>query len=173
MAWIYENDYNDSVRYVLGEEGTNPLACFGINPSTARPDDLDRTLTSVRTIAERKGYDGWLMFNVYPQRSTDPNGLHKKIDSESHKRNVMAIKETMTRWQVKTAWAAWGTLIEKRNYLFECVADIYQAVAGNDLQWMSMGKLTKAGHPHHPLYLAHDSQMKKFKMAQYVTSFKR
>ncbi len=39
--WIYENDQDNQIRYVLGTRGENPLLCFGINPSTAKPNNLD------------------------------------------------------------------------------------------------------------------------------------
>ena len=27
--WLYEKNYNNTVRYVLGEYGKSPLVCFG------------------------------------------------------------------------------------------------------------------------------------------------
>ena len=68
--WIYVNEDNNKVRYVLGYSGINPLICIGINPSTATPDKLDNTLRSVERIALNNGYDSFMMFNVYPIRST-------------------------------------------------------------------------------------------------------
>ena len=70
--WLYEKNRNNTARYILGETGKKPLVCVGINPSTAAPNNLDRTLTNVKRFSELNGYDGWLMLNVYPQRSTDP-----------------------------------------------------------------------------------------------------
>ena len=51
--WLYVPDFYTEYRYILGTRGKNPLICIGINPSTARPDDLDNTLKSVSRI--RKG----------------------------------------------------------------------------------------------------------------------
>ena len=68
--WLYKKNRDNSARYILGEAGRKPLVCVGINPSTAEPNNLDRTLTNVRRFSELNGYDGWLMLNVYPQRST-------------------------------------------------------------------------------------------------------
>ena len=61
-------------RYVLGRVGRRPLVCIGINPSTAQPGALDPTLKSVERLANANGFDSWIMFNVYPQRATNPNG---------------------------------------------------------------------------------------------------
>ena len=44
--WIYEGNDTD-YGFVLGTKDKNPLFCFGINPSTAKPDNLDPTLEEV------------------------------------------------------------------------------------------------------------------------------
>ena len=46
--WIYRFLSEKEDRFVLGEMGLSPLVCFGINPSTAVPEKLDRTLSRVR-----------------------------------------------------------------------------------------------------------------------------
>ena len=73
--WIYAPNFYSEYRYILGTRGKNPLICIGINPSTAKPDDLDNTLKSVERIALRNGYDSFIMFNVYAQRATDPDAM--------------------------------------------------------------------------------------------------
>lgn len=42
--WIYAPAFYSEYRYILGTRGKKPLICIGINPSTAKPDDLDNTL---------------------------------------------------------------------------------------------------------------------------------
>ncbi|WP_179561224.1 DUF1643 domain-containing protein [Microbacterium sp. AK009] len=81
-GWIYEHSADDSARFVLGTVGTNPLVCVGVNPSTARPNELDQTLRRVRGYAQRNRNDSWVMLNLYPQRSTDPDGLHRTYSPE-------------------------------------------------------------------------------------------
>ena len=39
--WLYVPNAYTEYRYILGTRGKNPLICIGINPSTAKPDDLD------------------------------------------------------------------------------------------------------------------------------------
>ncbi|MGA7146872.1 MAG: DUF1643 domain-containing protein [Microbacterium sp.] len=78
--WIWKKTPDGTPRYVLGTVGENPLVCFGINPSTAVPNDLDPTVTRVSKFAERHGHDSWTMLNVYPQISTDPKGMHLALD---------------------------------------------------------------------------------------------
>ena len=73
--WLYAPNFYSEYRYILGTRGKNPLICIGINPSTAKPDDLDNTLKSVERIAHGNGFDSFIMFNVYAQRATDPAQL--------------------------------------------------------------------------------------------------
>lgn len=64
--WKYHQSSDKSARYVLGTKGENTLLCFGVNPSTASPSDLDPTLKCVSRIAESNGYDSYIMCNLYP-----------------------------------------------------------------------------------------------------------
>ena len=78
--WYYEPHTYLPYRYVLGRVGRHPLVCIGINPSTAQPGALDPTLKSVERLANANGFDSWIMFNVYPQRATDPNDMDRVPD---------------------------------------------------------------------------------------------
>lgn len=151
-SWLYEHNKDNSARYILGEQGNNMLACFGINPSTATPEKLDPTLTRVRERARRDGYDGWVMFNIYPQRATNPNDMHLKLDIELHKENLKTIKGFFSEHDCEI-WAAWGTNIAMRPYLMGCLQDISSALHGYDYKWIQIGKPSVQGHPHHPLYV--------------------
>jgi len=55
--WIWKKTPDGTSRFVLGTIRVNPLVCFGINPSTAIPNDLDPTATSVSEFAKRNGHD--------------------------------------------------------------------------------------------------------------------
>lgn len=170
--WIYENTADNSSRFLLGETGQRTLICSGINPSTAEPENLDNTLTAVRRFARDHGYDSWLMINVYPQRATNPNDLHAEMDNELHRLNLQAIESVFAAGKTDI-WAAWGTLIHKRKYLAGCLNDIYQISQKYSVNWLSIGKITKAGHPHHPLYLKKESPIERFDMQNYITTLKQ
>ena len=71
MAQIYETNENNSARYLLGTESENPLICISVNPSTAEPGNLDRTLKLVEKFSKAMGYDCLIMLNLYPQRATN------------------------------------------------------------------------------------------------------
>ena len=149
VPWIYEHSVDNSARFVLGVAGNNPLVCVGLNPSTAAPGALDPTVTKVSRFAEKNGFDGWVMLNLYPQRSTDPDGLHLvhevALAAENQKRIVHLINGRKL-----TIVAAWGNLIESRPYLVPMLADIVPAADASACQWVSIGPVLKTGHPRHP-----------------------
>ncbi len=173
--WLYVPDYYADYRYILGTKGKNPLICIGINPSTAAPDDLDNTLKSVSRIASSNGYDSWIMFNVYAQRATNPDDMDKELNLKLHRENMLAfeyILKNVGEGIAPAVWAAWGTIIEKRPYLRDCVLDMVELGQKYGANWFSAGKRSVKGHPHHPLYLRKDAATEKFDIAEYLEVIK-
>ena len=166
--WLYAPNFYSEYRYILGTRGCNPLICIGINPSTARPDDLDNTLKSVERIALGNGFDSFIMFNVYAQRATDPDAMEQTCNYLLHKENLEAFRYVLSISSRPTVWAAWGTIIEKRSYLPECLKDMLAVGQEYGAQWCCVGKVSKKGHPHHPLYLRKDEKIKPFDVAAYL-----
>lgn len=172
--WLYVPDHYADYRYILGTRGENPLICIGINPSTAAPDALDNTLKSVQRIAEGNGYDSFIMFNVYAQRATRPDDMDKRLNAELHRENMRAFEYILSNVGegVRPAvWAAWGTIIEKRGYLPDCVKDMVRIGQSYGAVWLSAGKRSVKGHPHHPLYLRKDEKTEPFDVEAYLGSF--
>lgn len=165
--WLYAPSFYSEYRYILGTRGKNPLICIGINPSTARPDDLDNTLKSVERIALSNGFDSFLMFNVYAQRATDPDDMEKTYNPALHAENLKAFRYALSIGESPAVWAAWGTIIEKRPYLSECLLDFLEAGREFSARWYCAGKMSKKGHPHHPLYLRKDERLRPFDLEQY------
>lgn len=166
--WIYKNSENNRSRYILGEKGENPLVCIGVNPSTAKPGLLDNTMRVVKSRAIAFGYDSWLMINLYPQRSTDPNNLHKRINLDIHRENLQIIKDVVgdNHYDI---WAAWGALIDKRPYLKRCLKDIKQTI-GESSKIFTIGNKSLKGHPHHPLYLKNNLPKDEFNIDEYLNT---
>ena len=79
---------DDKARFILGEVGENPIICFGINPSTANDKEDDPTILKIRKIESENNCDGWIMLNLYPQRATNPNDMHKKADNDLNKKKL-------------------------------------------------------------------------------------
>ena len=166
--WLYAPNFYSEYRYILGTRGKNPLICIGINPSTAQPGDLDNTLKSVQRIALGNGFDSFIMFNVYAQRATDPDAMEKECNPTLHRENLEAFRYVLSIGENPTVWAAWGTIIEKRDYLKDCVKDMITAGEEYGARWVCAGKCSKKGHPHHPLYLRKDELIRPFDVATYL-----
>lgn len=168
--WLYVPNFYSEYRYILGTRGEKPLICVGINPSTAAPDDLDNTLKSVERVAHHNGYDSFIMFNVYAQRATNPDDMEQTYNQDLHAQNMKAFDYILSldRDGAPAVWAAWGTIIEKRNYLPDCVRDMIAIGNTRGARWYSAGKKSKKGHPHHPLYLRKDSPLEAFDVDGYL-----
>ena len=166
--WLYAPNFYSEYRYILGTRGKKPLICIGINPSTARPDDLDNTLKSVERIALGNGFDSFIMFNVYAQRATDPDAMEQRCNMSLHRENLEAFRYVLSISENPSVWAAWGTIIEKRDYLFDCLQDMLAAGEEFGANWYCAGAVSKRGHPHHPLYLRKDEKIKPFNIRNYL-----
>ena len=166
--WLYAPNFYSEYRYILGTRGENPLICIGINPSTAQPGDLDNTLKSVERIALGNGYDSFIMFNVYAQRATDPDAMEKTCNLLLHRENMEAFRYVLSISKAPAVWAAWGTIIEKREYLSDCLQDMIAIGKEYGAKWLCAGKVSKKGHPHHPLYLRKDEALRQFDVEGYL-----
>jgi len=155
-TWLYKNTDDNKARFILGKtfeperSWSNPLVCFGINPSTAEPNLLDRTVARVENYAKENGFDSWIMLNIYPQRTTDPSGLLQDKDPLLHSQNIEHITKILSKPDI-TLWAAWGNSIVKQDYLFYCLEHIAFIADDYNCRWVNLG-YTKDGHPIHPLY---------------------
>jgi len=167
MKWIYETDKSGEYRYSLGKKGKNTLLCIGVNPSHAKPEEYDGTVSSVERIAKHNQFDSWLMLNLYPQRSADPKLLHQRIIKKYHEANLEIIESHLENDEL-TIWAAWGNLIDSRDFLKHCLSDIFNMSQFYDCKWLSAGEPLKAGHPRHPLYLRKNTVLTDFDMEHYM-----
>ena len=172
QQWLYVPNFYTEYRYILGTRGKKPLICVGINPSTAQPGRLDNTLKSVERIALGNGYDSFIMFNVYAQRATDPDTMEKVCNPKLHRENLEAFSYVLSISEQSGIWAAWGTIIEKRDYLCTCLRDMLAVGEAHGAKWYSAGKRSKAGHPHHPLYLPKNALLEPFDVADYLNTLK-
>ena len=169
--WIYHTNIQNSARYALGLQGYKMLACVGVNPSTAEPGNLDATMQSVNRISKNNGYDGWLMFNLYPQRTTDPKGLHKRVNNKLFEENIIIIKELIDRYGIRDIWLAWGNLITFRPYLPKACSELLTHIQILECDSWKVGKINKSGHPGHPLYKRADAKLEPFCSHSYLQEY--
>ena len=148
---------DDTVRFILGEVGENPIICFGINPSTANDIKYDPTILKIRKIASENNCDSWVMLNLYPQRATNPNDMHKKADNDLKIKNYKVIRSVFNTYPNALTLASWGNAIEKRKYLKDCLKEIL--AIDPDRKWVCRGKLTVRGNPRHQLYVPDNTKL--------------
>lgn len=146
----YINNSDDSCRFVLGHDSVNPLIVMGVNPSTANDKQPDATMRRVIGYAEKNHFDGFLMINVYPVRSTNPKDLPMDMDSDVHNQNLEYILDVLKKHSNATILVAFGNPIEGRKYLKKCFIDIVKQTQPFKLKWKQIGELTISGNPRHP-----------------------
>lgn len=137
-----------------------------MNPSTAAPDALDPTLRVVDAVARANGFDGFVMLNLYPLRCTRPDDLPREADLDLLARNLQHVAAAVAPGA--TVWAAWGALIEKRPYLAPALRELVAGSALGDATWVARGRRSRAGHPHHPLYVRKDAPLERFDIRGYL-----
>lgn len=111
------------------------------------------------------------MFNVYAQRATNPDDMEKEFNVTLHNENMKAFEYILKQSEKPAVWAAWGNIIEKREYLFYCVKDMIDIGKKYNTTWYSCGKISKLGHPHHPLYLNKNLKLDEFDIDNYINRF--
>ena len=156
-GWIYLG--NDSERYVLGQPGKKNLLVFGINPSTATPVKFDNTMNKICKIVPAQGYDGWIMMNLHPQRSTDPTALRPNDTLLDN--NLKVVEFINEKFSISDIWCAWGDAIDDDNFLYKSLHEIYCAF-DKSVKWYHYGTLTKDKNPRHPLYMDTNENLEKF-----------
>jgi hypothetical protein len=163
---LYITSSDNKASFALGELGARNLAVFGVNPSTATDQVFDQTIRRVEKYSHTHGFDGWLMLNLYPQRATDPKGLHAEVDLELHTENIARITEALAMAKNFTLCAAWGRLIRERGYLASCLESINASLGKHE--WQNIGAPTKEGHPRHPLYIRTETSLQPFDIESYL-----
>ena len=135
----YINNEDNSARFVLGYDNSNPLIVIGVNPSTADERKSDATIRRVLGYMQRNGFNGFLMLNVYSQRATNPDCLSKKCDEVLHKKNLEHIEKVFQTHLNATFLVAFGDTILRKAYLKRCFADIVNTVLKYNPQWKQIG----------------------------------
>ncbi len=161
-AWQQQKcdpENKSNYRYVLSakviETSTpeKPLVVVGINPSTADDKNKDATIIRVEKLAKANGYSRFVMVNVYPQRATDATELPRNSNEEPKQinENIEKIYACIKNSPCRDILLAYGTHIEDRKYLAECLKQIIKRIENLQPHYKYIAK-TKYGHPCHPLF---------------------
>jgi hypothetical protein len=123
-----------------------PVANFlMLNPSTADEFKLDPSCTRARNYAERWGYGGLIVTNIFGWRATDPQAMRRVKDPVGAGNDAAILRAARESGLVVCAWGNHG---EHQGRGAKVLDDL--RAAGVELHAL---KLTGAGQPAHPLYL--------------------
>ena len=162
----YENitmipNVHSEIRYALTKDGSNPLLVIGLNPSTANETKPDNTMKSVLRIASYNNYDGFVMLNLYPLRSTCPAKLPEQSDTEIYENNIHVIKDILEKYPESDILLAYGNNIIQKKYLRQYAEEIIKMLREMGRNILCIG-VTKCGMPKHPLYASSNSALKPY-----------
>ena len=96
--------------------------------------------------------------------------MEQERNEQLHRENMAAFAYVLALSDAPAIWAAWGTIIEQRAYLPDCVRDMVALGEQYGARWFTAGTRSKKGHPHHPLYLKKDSVLEAFDATAYVAT---
>ena len=146
--YIIPDTYTD-YRYALGRIGNNPIVTICMNPSAANEQTSDRTINTIIKISKALNYDGWVVFNLYPERATNASNI-VSYNEEWSENNVNIIIDFLIQKNIKEVFGAWGndngieSLVKGKQKLLI-------TLKAHNIKVYYFGTLTKSGNPRHIL----------------------
>jgi hypothetical protein len=172
MYDIYSNARNDAWRFTLGKSGKRKLLTLGLNPSTATKEKSDVTVAKVKGVAERNGFDGFVMLNLYPVRSTDFSVLPLEAETDAFQENLSRIEQLVSVESSPVIWAAWGESILARTFFVQACLELFERLKPLRVSWRHFGPLTNSGHPRHPSRLTYSWQFSALDVERYANTLR-
>lgn len=139
-------------RFALGRIGdctpeSPPLVVIGMNPSHARETESDKTVNHVINVSTRE-HSGWLMLNLYPERSPKPKAL-KSYDAGLSAANCEAIEHVLGLVGATEVLGAWGNMGGSVT-LRRALPDVRALLDRMSVRAYTLDELLKTGNPAHP-----------------------
>ena len=75
--------------------------------------------------------------------------MEKTYNPALHAENLKAFRYALSIGEHPAVWAAWGTIIEKRDYLPGLMREMVALTRERQIPWVTFGRRSKKGHPHH------------------------
>ncbi len=114
---------------------------IGLNPSTADEQNDDPTIRRCIAYAQYWGYDALCMANLFAYRATNPSEMMAQQDPIGDENDKVLVDLAATAGVVVAAWGTGGTHMGRDQQVRALIPNLHCL------------RLTKAGHPGHPLYL--------------------
>ena len=148
-VFSYCRNYRYSLWRNENQSGLEKLVAFiGLNPSTADEEKNDPTVKRCINFAERWGYGGMVMLNLFAFRATDPKVMRAENEP------VGPLNLGVIQWfaervgLVVTCWGNHGSHLDQYKITVSTISSYKLHHLG----------LTKTGQPKHPLYLRADTK---------------
>lgn len=134
-------------RYLLWRRwARGPVANFlMLNPSTADEVKLDPSCTRARVYAERWGYGGLVVTNLFGWRATDPHDMKAAHNPVGAGNDAAIIEAARNSSLVICAWGNHGSHLERSAAV---LSKLRKARLG-----LHVLRMNGSGEPAHPLYL--------------------
>lgn len=136
---------NQSHRYVM---------FIGLNPSTADETKDDPTIRKCIGFAKRWGFGALCMTNLFAYRSTDPKKMLAHANPVGEDNQHHLLQRASQAGQVIAAWGTKGRHMDQDLTVTSWLAGIGIV--------MHALRLTKDGHPEHPLYVPYETKPQQF-----------
>ncbi len=133
-------------RHRRGGRGT--LLYIMLNPSTATEAGDDPTVARCARRAERLGFGGFVVCNIFAWRETAPARLKRVADPVGPMNDAVLVEAARAADLVLCAWGVHGAHRGRGPAVARMLRE-----AGIRLHHLG---LTRNGHPRHPLYLPYD-----------------
>lgn len=132
------------------------LVCM-LNPSTANGEEDDPTIRRVVGFAERMGYGGIEIVNLFTLRSKNPTDLLAVPFHDAVGPQANATLHAVLSFYGVDLVCAWGTDVLRKGLAIrqQQVLDMVDALGGVPRAFA----LSKNGTPRHPLYLPYSDQL--------------
>lgn len=114
---------------------------IGLNPSTADETEDDPTIRRCIAFAKSWGYDGLCMTNLFAFRATDPELMLAEPAPVGNDNDSHLLSMAKSAGIVIAAWGPPGAHLGRDASVRELIPNLHYL------------RLTKDGHPGHPLYL--------------------
>ena len=121
--------------------GSGYAMFIGLNPSTADETQDDPTVRRCIRFAQDWGFGGLCMANIFAFRATQPEDMKSAPDPIGPENNFYLVQSALGAGVVVAAWGVHGTYLNRCDWVRKLLPNLHYL------------RLTKDGHPGHPLYL--------------------
>jgi len=127
-----------------------PVMFLMLNPSTADETTNDPTVAKCQKWARAWGYGGLTVCNLFAFRATDPKDMKAASDPVGPENDAHILNQAVFSDLIVCAWGTDGDHLNRDKHVLAMLEE-----HGFPLTCL---KVTKHGHPHHPLYLPDSTQ---------------